>query len=94
MLTRTVHLRLDDATAAQLEALADTWHQSLSQVMRDALQLLLRHPEDYAALVTARLGYTHRPTPAQARNVERLLREHDAIDLARIGMPPSARGVQ
>src|SRR5262245_53587774 len=66
----------------QVQALAARHDQSLSQLCRDALHLLLSDPAPYLALLSSRVLARHpRPTPAQAAASERLIADAALVDL-------------
>jgi hypothetical protein len=65
--TPRVTFRLDDTTYAQVCALAQRHELSLSQLCRDAITLLLRHPEPFYDLLSSRvLAHCKPPTAEQA----------------------------
>jgi hypothetical protein len=54
MLSRIFRVRLDTHTAAQLRDFADTWQQTPSAVIRDAVCYLLEHPAIFPDILSSR----------------------------------------
>jgi hypothetical protein len=92
--TPRVTFRVDDATYAQVCALAQRHGESLSQLCRDALALLIAHPQAYYDVLNSRLLARCKPPSAeQAAASEKLIDASMAIDLSAIflrdKLPPS-----
>jgi hypothetical protein len=86
-----VTFRLDDATLAQAQQLAQRHNQSLSALCRDSLTLLLSDPAPYFALLSARLlQHSKPPTPEQEAAFAEYLATYDGPDIDAIlaSMPP------
>jgi hypothetical protein len=89
-----VTFRVNDTVYAQMHALAQRHELSLSQLCRDAITLLLRHPEPFYDLLSSRvLAHCKPPTAEQAAASEQLIHSAMAIDLSAIflrdKLPPS-----
>jgi hypothetical protein len=74
-----ITFRLGEAVFAQAQQLAARCEQSLSQLMRDAIGLVLANPAPYLALLSSRVLARHpAPTPAQQGAFERYAVERQA----------------
>jgi hypothetical protein len=78
-----LHFRCDVHTLAQIQQLAATTEQSVSQVLRDAVEQLLANEPQYRALVMQRTVQKYKPpTPEQHAAAQRLIADAMAIDLS------------
>jgi hypothetical protein len=78
-----VTFRVNTTVYAQMQQLAQRHEQSLSQLCRDAVALLLADPAPYLALLSDRvLARYKRPTPAQAEAAQQLIDAAMAVDLS------------
>lgn len=78
-----VSFRLTPELLAQVQTFAARHDQSLSQLCRDALTLLLADPAPYLDLLSSRvLAHYRTPTPAQVAASERLIAEAQMVDLS------------
>jgi hypothetical protein len=99
-----VTFRVNDIVYAQMHALAARHEQSLSQLCRDAVALLLADTTAYNDLLSRRvLAHARPPTPAQAEASQHLIIQAMATDwtalfLDAVSSPEScthdARGLQ
>ena len=92
MSTTVIRVRFDAATTAQLYALAKSWQQTVSGVVRNAVNDLLQHPERYPAVLAVHLlTVEDTRTPAQVAAWER-----DKSALGAFGLEAvlAAQGVQ
>jgi hypothetical protein len=92
MSTTVIRVRFDPATMVQLYALAESWQQTVSGVVRNALNDLIQHPERHPTVLAAHLiAVEDTRSPAQVAAWEQDRQALEAFDLGEV---LAAQGVQ